>query len=64
MKNKDIGYKLKKIGELMGERSVFRIGVDLKNNRIDLLSVDACISKNEKESKAIVELPEDTDYIG
>ena len=62
-KKMDIGYKLKKIGELMGERSVFRVGVDIKNNKIDLLSVDAC-TKDVSKEKAIVELSKETDYIG
>ena len=63
-KKMDIEYKLKKIGELMGERSVFRVGVDIKNNKIDLLSVDACLGAEKSRDKAIVELPEEPDYIG
>lgn len=63
-KEKDIGYKIRKIGELMGNKAVIRIGVDVKNGRIDLLSVDACISKREADQKAIIELPLEPDYIG
>ena len=59
---KDILYKIKKIGELMGEKSVFRIGVDKKEKRLDLLSVYVC--DLEEDKKAIAELPDDSDYIG
>jgi len=59
---KDILYKIKKIGELMGEKSVFRIGVDPKAKRLDLLSVYVC--DLEEDKKAIAELPDDSDYIG
>lgn len=64
MKKKDIVYKIRKIGELMGERSVFRIGVDTKNDRIDLLSVEVCILEKVGGKNAIIELPEEPDYIG
>ena len=57
---RSIGYKLRKIGELVGERSVFRIGVDTKNNKIDLLSVDVCTSNEEAEERQAT-IP---DYIG
>lgn len=59
----DVLQKIKKIGKLMGERSVFRIGVDTKNGRIDLLSVDVC---NVGSEEVVAELPETEipDYIG
>lgn len=58
-KNKNVLYKIKKIGELMGEKTVFRIGVNTRNGRIDLLSVDVCFPEQTKE--IIAEIP---DYIG
>ena len=62
MKNKeDLWNKIKKIGGLMGEKTVFKIGVDTKNGKIDLLSVDVCSEEDNKE--IIAELP-DPDYIG
>lgn len=63
-KKDDLTYKLKRISELMGDKAVFRIGVDIENKRIDLLSVDAYISEEDKvarDKKAIIEIPE---YIG
>lgn len=66
MKKDDILYKIRKIGELVGERSVFRIGVDSKNGRIDLLSIDVCDKISMKEIAKIPndELLEAPDYIG
>ena len=59
----DIMQKIQEIGKLMGNRSIFRVGVDPKNGRIDLLSVDAC---NGDSKEVIAELPETelSDYIG
>jgi len=59
---KDIMYKIKKISELMGETTVFRVGVDSKNKKIALLSVDLSESAM-KDKVEIAELPE-TEYIG
>lgn len=58
--NENVLYKIKKIGKLMGEKTVFRIGVDTKNGRIDLLSVDNCLQADDNKD-IIAELP---GYIG
>jgi len=60
--NKYLENKMKKIGKLMGGKAVFRIGVDHKSDRIDLLSVDLCSLEEENESKKVAtKIP---DYIG
>jgi hypothetical protein len=60
MKGKDVMYKMKKIGELMGGITVFRVGVDSKKKDVRLLSADLYSSKEEPK-ETVVEIP---DYIG
>jgi hypothetical protein len=64
-KETNIAEKLRKIGELMGT-SIFRIGVDAKTNRIDILSVSAVLEEpSEPETEKVTfTLPESPDYIG
>lgn len=44
---KNIEHKLKKISKLMDDKCVIMIGVDAKNDRIDLLSVQAVGEEND-----------------
>ena len=62
MKGENVLDKIKKVGKILGERTVFTIGVDSKNERIDLISVEICQTKGEVK-RPIAELPE-MDYIG
>ena len=59
----DVMQKIKRIGALVGEKSVFRIGIDSRNGKVDLLSVEIC---DAEFKSAIAELPETDipDYIG
>ncbi|MBU0628262.1 MAG: hypothetical protein KKC75_03665 [Nanoarchaeota archaeon] len=62
MKNENVLQKIKKVGEILGEKTIFTIGVDSKNQRIDLISVDICHTRGEVK-KQIAQLPP-AEYIG
>ena len=57
----NIMTRIKRIGELVGEKSIIRIGVDPINREIELLSVDVCTKKPIEPKEIDVEVPE---YIG
>lgn len=59
--NTDILQRIKIISKLMGEKTVFRIGVDSKEGKINLLSADACLPRKTSTKGVATEIP---DYIG
>ena len=58
----NLANKLAKIAEVTGQRFVIKVGVDHKNNKIDLLSINFCGEATEE--KEVIELPKDMGYIG
>jgi len=56
-----IEHKIKKITKIIGERSVFTIGVDSKNNKMDIISIEVCVPEGIKQlqEKEMV-----IDYVG
>jgi hypothetical protein len=52
--------KIREISEIIGERTIFRIGVDHSTGEMMLLSVD-CLGPNKKGNPSKQEIP---NYIG
>jgi len=60
-KSKRIEYKLKKIGEILGEKAVVRIGLNPEVKNMDIISIDIVFDENRVRDEP---LEPKIDYVG
>jgi len=60
-KSKRIEYKLKKIGEILGEKAVVRIGLNPEAKNLDIISIDVLFDENKVKDEP---LEPKIDYVG